>query len=59
MLVERSMCMWCGACVGSCPKNAITLHETLIEVDDEKCIRCGICTRICPVGALTLEEEAC
>jgi ferredoxin len=51
--------MWCGACVGSCPKNAITLHETMIEVDDELCIRCGICTRICPVGALTLEEEAC
>ena len=51
--VNRRMCMWCGACVGICPKNAITLHETRIEFYDE-CDLCGTCLKACPVGAVSM-----
>ena len=51
MEIERSMCMWCGACVGTCNRNAVTLYETRIEFE-ENCNDCGICIKVCPVGAL-------
>jgi len=46
-----SRCLYCGGCVPVCPKDAITLRESRIEVDD-RCNRCMICLRVCPVGAL-------
>ena len=52
MNIERALCMYCGSCVGSCPKNAIFLEETYIIFNDEQCINCGICEKACPVGAI-------
>ena len=51
MEVNRLVCMYCGACVGTCPNNTIFLHETRIEFGD-KCNSCGLCYRVCPVGAI-------
>ncbi len=53
--VDQSICMRCGACVGSCPVNAMFLEEFRVTVNDE-CIDCGLCTRCCPVGALEMLE---
>ena len=53
MTADRRMCMWCGACVGICPQNAITLHETRIEFYDE-CNLCNTCLKACPVGAISV-----
>jgi ferredoxin len=53
MAVDRRACMWCGACVGICPQNAITLYETRIEFDDE-CNLCKTCVIACPVGAIDI-----
>jgi NAD-dependent dihydropyrimidine dehydrogenase PreA subunit len=49
--VDHETCMHCGACVGTCPVNALTLDETVVRVNDE-CIHCGLCVTACPVGAL-------
>jgi ferredoxin len=49
--VDQSMCMRCGACVGTCPTNALTLEETRVTVNGD-CIGCLVCTKACPVGAL-------
>jgi Fe-S-cluster-containing hydrogenase component 2 len=38
--------------VGVCPKGALELVETWVEVDENICVACGICDRICPVGAI-------
>jgi ferredoxin len=54
--VNRYRCGYCGACVSVCPKDALDLVETYIEVGD-KCNDCGICTRVCPMGALELVEN--
>lgn len=50
---DRQKCIYCGACVGVCPVNALILKETRIEVDHEKCINCGACIKVCPMGAMT------
>ena len=52
--VNRFKCGYCGACVGVCPKGALELMETWIEVDDS-CTKCGVCAKICPVGALEVK----
>jgi ferredoxin len=53
--VDASKCMHCGACVGTCPKNAIFLNEVEL-VFNKDCVFCGICVKTCPVGALTMEK---
>lgn len=53
--VDQSICMRCGACVGTCPVNAMFLEEFKVTVNDD-CIACKLCTRTCPVGALAMEE---
>lgn len=50
--INRYKCGYCGACVGVCPKGALELVETWVEVDESMCVACGICDRICPVGAI-------
>ncbi|MGC8581499.1 MAG: indolepyruvate ferredoxin oxidoreductase subunit alpha [Thermoplasmata archaeon] len=52
---DKDKCIYCGACVGSCPRNCIYLDETVIKFDESKCTKCNICVRFCPVGAITLE----
>jgi ferredoxin len=53
-MVEK--CMHCGACAGTCPENAIYLHEVVVEFDDS-CTRCGRCVKLCPVGAISMEAK--
>jgi NAD-dependent dihydropyrimidine dehydrogenase PreA subunit len=57
MNVNIDKCMHCGACVGTCPQNAIYLNDVVLTFND-KCNRCGLCVKTCPVGALQLEAKA-
>lgn len=57
MIVAIEKCMHCGACVGSCPENAIFMNDVLLEFSSD-CTRCGRCVKTCPVGALRMEGEA-
>lgn len=49
--IDVENCMHCGACVGTCPNNALFLHDLTVAAD-QKCKGCGICMRVCPVGAI-------
>lgn len=51
MTVDDMMCMHCGACVGTCPENAMFLNEVFITINED-CNQCGLCMRVCPVGAM-------
>ena len=51
--VDIGRCLHCGACVGSCPSNAIYLNEVVLEFG-EACTLCKRCTKVCPVGAISL-----
>jgi ferredoxin len=55
MKVNKDMCMYCGACVGTCPDNAIYLDETRIVFSE--CRQCLLCERVCPVGAIDKDER--
>ena len=52
MIVDNNICLHCGACVGTCPSNAIFLHETSTIVFLPACAGCGLCATVCPVGAI-------
>lgn len=51
--IDISKCMHCGACVGSCPVNAICLNEVVLEFNDD-CTMCKRCIKVCPVGAIKI-----
>ncbi|NLK26442.1 MAG: 4Fe-4S binding protein [Euryarchaeota archaeon] len=53
-IVEK--CHHCGACVGSCPQNAIYMNDFILEFS-EACNNCGRCIRVCPAGALIREDK--
>jgi len=63
-LMEKDLCIKCGACAECCPKKALTMREdrtvgdydkkSCLEMAEElsirRCYPCGICTKVCPVG---------
>ena len=55
--IDRKKCLRCGACVGVCPKLALELKESGVQIDRKKCISCGICEKICPVGAIEVVSD--
>ena len=57
MEIDRTKCMYCGACVGTCPTLALLLEETRVRYFEEKCTRCGFCEIVGPPGAIDLDGE--
>lgn len=53
ILINADECTACGACVDTCPVEAITLEDVAV-VDEGACIECGACTSGCPVEAISL-----
>jgi ferredoxin len=49
--IDQETCMHCGACVGTCPRNALFLHDLTVAAD-ENCNGCLMCVRVCPIGAI-------
>jgi ferredoxin len=49
-------CIDCGACVGVCPVDALTLERPSMKLifDPEECVACGECVTTCIVGAMEL-----
>lgn len=57
-VVDRSVCVACGACAKACPKGAIAVYRGCYAVvEDAKCVGCGLCGRTCPAGCVRLEER--
>lgn len=57
-LVEKDICVSCGACVKECPMDAIKVWKGCYSVvDPDKCVGCGKCTKICPAGCINLYDS--
>ncbi len=56
MYVDPVVCNGCGACVETCPNDAIRLVSGKAVVDQDKCAACAVCADACPTHAIT--EEA-
>ena len=51
LIVSIEKCHHCGACVGSCPKNAIYLNDLVLSFNKD-CNLCLRCVKTCPVAAI-------
>lgn len=53
MKIKSDMCVSCGACVGTCPVNAISFgSDGKAVIDQNICVKCGACANVCPVSAI-------
>ena len=52
--VDAGTCTGCGACVDTCPVEAIAMQGGKAAVDAGKCVDCGACIDECPVEALSM-----
>ena len=55
-LCPTNKCTGCGACYNACPRQSITMVESVEgflfpEINDETCVNCGLCRKVCPVMA--------
>ena len=51
--VDKDTCIGCGACVGTCPVEAISLEGGKAVINQSKCVECGACKETCPVDAIS------
>ncbi len=49
-----SACISCGACIDTCPHEALFMGDSQAQVIADKCIECGECIEVCPTDAITL-----
>ena len=54
--IKENLCDYCGTCVSVCPVDAIILHESKIEIDQETCTECLKCVKVCPVRVLEVKK---
>lgn len=71
IVVESSRCFSCGncfacdACYNICPVQAITKHDPVFGIQEDKsyvinteiCIGCGKCFKACPCGAIVMHDR--
>jgi len=48
-------CTMCGACVETCPSEAIKEGDPKYVIDPELCVDCASCVDACPVDAISEE----
>lgn len=54
-MIDKNICIGCGACIGVCPTKAISFDgEGKAQIDENICIKCGTCEAICPVQAIKI-----
>ena len=57
VVVDKTKCIGCGACIVECPIEALDLIDGLAVVDPEKCKDNGSCVLVCPTNALDLPGQ--
>lgn len=50
--VRKDLCLGCGLCAETCPRQAISLQSGLAQIDQNRCNHCGLCLDACPQGAI-------
>lgn len=57
LVIDKELCVGCGACTGVCPFGALSLGSDGKAEASEACTACGSCVEACPVKAIKLESE--
>lgn len=53
-VIDQNTCTGCGACVDTCPVEAISMENDKAVVDAGTCVDCGACVDECPVEAISM-----
>ena len=56
-MVNKDLCIGCGACESAWPVGAIQIIDGKSHINNNICIKCGTCESICPVQAIKIERE--
>lgn len=64
-VINKKLCIGCGACVQFCENDAVKLDRTIgpivhtknLEINQDECVNCYLCEENCPVEAIWLDEE--
>ena len=57
-VVDRSICVACGACAKVCPREAISVWRgCYAEAEPARCVGCGLCAKTCPAACIAIREE--
>ena len=58
-VVDKGICVACGACMKACPKGAISVYRgCYAAVDAATCVGCGLCAKTCPAGCIAVRERS-
>lgn len=52
-VIDKEICIGCGACEGTCPVSAISADVNGKYEICDACIDCGSCAGVCPVEAIS------
>ena len=57
VIIDREICIGCGACVKDCLSKIIRVEEEVAVIEDfTDCIKCGHCGASCPVDAIRYDD---
>jgi ferredoxin len=48
-------CIQCRECIDGCPKDALTIADKTVAVDEKLCVACLRCQEVCQHGAVRLK----
>lgn len=55
---DQKICVACGVCLKTCPKEAISIYKgCFAQVDETRCVGCGLCAKACPAGCIAVTER--
>ena len=47
--IDKSLCVGCGSCVGSCGSGALNIGDDGFAFVNDNCVMCGMGADACPV----------
>jgi len=50
--IRKDLCLGCGLCSESCPRQAISVVSGQTEINQSRCNQCCLCLEVCPQGAI-------
>ena len=57
-VIDKNICVTCGVCAKTCPKNALSIYRgCYAQVDASRCVGCGLCAKACPANCIVTEER--